>query len=1062
MPGGSGLQAALIRFAIRFRGVVIALACVLLGYGAYTLVEARYDVFPEFAPPQVQIRTDAPGLAPEQVEVLVTQPLENAINGTPGLHTLQSRSIQSLSIITATFDASSDVYRDRQLLGETLSEAASQLPAGVAAPLMTPLTSSTSIVLVAGLTSTRHSLMDLRSVAAWTIRPVLLAVPGVASVAIFGRDRKSIQIQIHPDALERFGIGLNDVLDAARHATGVRGGGFIDTANQRITLATEEPSPTPQQIARTVIAGPVIAGPVIAGTGGVRLGEVATVAVAPEPPIGAASIDGRPGIVLNVYEQYGANTRLVTERLDAALADLRPGLQRAGIQLHADLFRPASFIDTATGNVRSSLLLGGMLVVLVIFVFLYDLRTAAISCAAIPLSLLAAVIALQRFDMTLNTMTLGGLAIAIGVVVDDAVVDIENIVRRLRDNASQEARRSVARVVLDACLEVRGAVVYATFAVILVVLPILALSGLAGRLFAPLGIAYALAVLASLVVALTAIPALAMAVLSGRHLKPGDPPVMRWTKIRYRRLLRGTARHPRAAVAATAALVLAAGAILPLFGSRYLPELKEGHFIVHMATVPGTSIAESLRLGNIVTAALLALPEVRSVAQRVGRAAFADDTYGSNYSEFEVDLKPLSGDRITAAQAAIRKALATIPGGIFAINTFLTERIEEVLSGYQAPVVVNIFGSDLDLLDRTAAEVAKTLRDIPGAADVQIRSPPGTPQLTVRLRGGDLERWGLNPVDVLDAIRAAYRGDTVGQIYNGNRVVPVVAILDPASRTEPDQVGDLPLRTPGGNYVQLRQIADITTGSGRYQVTHLEAQRLQTVTANVVGRDVASFVKEARTRLAKRLVLPAGTYLAFAGEAEAQARSLRDLLVSSAIAVVGIVLLLSIVTRNANNLVLVLTNLPFAFVGGVFAVLASGGVLSLGSMVGFVALFGITLRNSILMIAHFDRLVATDGRKWELETALDGAGDRLTPILMTSLVTALGVLPLALGMNEPGREIEGPMALVILGGLGSSLALNLLVLPTLALRYGRFAASSRDELAAPQWSGTQDPASPAE
>ena len=1043
MPAAWGPQAALIRFAIRFRGAVAVLACVLLGYGVYVLLDASYDVFPEFAPPQVQIRTDAPGLAPEQVEILVTQPLEDAVNGVPGLRSLQSRSIQSLSVITATFDQSSDVYRDRQLLGERVGEASARLPASAMPPLMTPLTSSTNIVLVAGLTSEHRSLMDLRAVAQGTVRPRLLAVPGVASAAIFARDRKSIEVQVHPEALERFGLALNDVIEAARRATGVRGGGFIDTVNQRITLAAEGPALTPRAMARTVIAAPGGAG---AAAAHLRLGDVATVTVAPEPPLGAAAIDGKPAIVLNIYEQYGANTLRVTQRLDAALEDLRPGLDQAGIALHTDLFRPASFIDTATDNVRSSLLLGGVLVVVVISAFLFDLRTAAISCLAIPLSLLTSVIVLQRLGLTLNTMTLGGLAIAIGVVVDDAVVDIENIVRRLRDNSSRAAPRGTGQVVLEACLEVRGAVVYATFAVILVVLPILALSGLAGRLFAPLGIAYGLAVLASLAVALTVIPALATAFLTGQRLKPGDPPIMRWSKQRYRRLLRRVAGHPRGAVALASGLVLASCGTLPLLTSRYVPELKESHFIVHMATVPGTSIAESLRLGDIVTKALRALPAVRSVAQRVGRAAFADDTYGTNYSEFEVDLKPSSGHQISAALAAIRKALAAIPGGNFAINTFLTERIEEVLSGYTAPLVINIFGNDLDLLDRKAAEAAEIVGDIPGATDVQVRAPPGIPQLAVRLREADLDRWGLNPLDALDAIRAAYLGDTVGQVYDGNRVVPVVAILDPASRTDIDQVGDLPLRTAQGTDVRLRQVADIIPGSGRYQVTHLAAQRLQTVTADVVGRGLAAVTGEARARLSARLSLPAGTYLAFAGEAEAQSDALRDLLVNSAIALVGIVLLLSIVTRNAGNLLLVLSNLPFAFVGGVLAVLASGGVLSLGSMVGFVALFGITLRNSILMIAHFEHLVAIEGRTWQLDTAIEGASDRLTPILMTSLVTALGVLPLALGMNEPGREIEGPMAVVILGGLMTSLVLNLLLLPTLALRYGRFVKMAGDEL----------------
>jgi CzcA family heavy metal efflux pump len=1037
MSGERGPQAALIRFSIRFRGVALALACVLLGYGIYTLRQAKYDVFPEFAPPQVGIQTEAPGLAPEQVEALITQPLENVINGVPGLITLQSGSIQGLSVITATFDPSTDIYRDRQLVSERLSEAAAQLPTGAASPIMTPLTSSASIALVVGLTSDRRSLMDLHTTAEWTLRPRLLAVPGVAKVAIFSRDRKSLQIQIHPEALARFGLGLNDVLNAARQSTGVRGGGFIDTPNQRIVLQTEGQSLTAEQIGQTVLSS-------AAGTS-ITLANVATVAEAPEPAIGAAAINGQPGVVLNVSGQYGVNTAEVTRRVEAALAQLRPGLERAGITLHADLFRAANFIDTATGNVRSSLLLGGALVVIVLFLFLYDLRSAAISCVAIPLSLLAAIIVLQRFDFTLNTMTLGGLAIAIGVVVDDAVVDIENIIRRLRENQRLGNPVSRARVVLDASLEVRGAVVYATFAVLFVVFPVITLSGLAGRLFAPLGIAYALAVLASLLVTLTVTPALAMMFVTAEHVRPSDPRLMRWSKERYRDLLRGIAQQPRWALGTALVLTLAGCAMLPFFGGSFIPELKESHFIVHMATVPGTSIAESLRFGKLVTEGLQTLPPVRSVAQRVGRAELADDTYGPHYSEFEVDLKPLSGDEAEAVQADIRTRLAAIPGANFLVYTFLSERIDETLSGYTAPVVVNIFGDDLDVLDRKAREVAKIIGAVAGAADVTLPSPPGLPQLAVRLRKADLQRWALDPVEVLEAIRTAYQGDTVAQTYEGNHVFPVLAILDPTSRARMDQVADLPLRTPSGSYVRLRQIADIYERSGRYQVLHQQAQRLQTVTANVIGRDLTSFVKDVQARIAKEVSVPPGTYIEFAGEAQAQSRSLRDLLVNSTIAFVAIVLLLSFVTRNGRNLLLVLANLPFAFVGGVLAVFATGGLLSLGSMVGFVALLGITLRNSILLIAHYEHLVGVEAKPWTLDTAIEGSADRLTPILMTSLVTALGVLPLAIGLNEPGREIEGPMAVVLLGGLLTSMVLNLLILPTLALRYGRFEAAKADD-----------------
>lgn len=1030
--GEHGPQAALIRFSIRFRGVVITLAGLLLAYGLVRLQQAKYDVFPEFAPPQVSIQTEAPGMTPEQVEVLVTQPLENSLNGAPGLQRLRSTSIQGLSVITVTFDPGSDIYLDRQFVAERLSEASGQFPAEVHAPSMTPLTSSTSTVLIAGLTSTQRSLMELRTVADWTIRPRLLAVPGVAKVSIFGGDAKSIQIQVRPEQLIRFGLGLNDVIAVAKRATGIRGAGFIDTPNQRVTLQTESQSLTPEDLARTVVLS--------RGAASVTLGDVADVRLAAEPPVGAAAIDGKPSVQIVTSEQYGANTLEVTARIEAALAELTPILQRDGIELHGELFRPANFIETATGNVRISLALGSILVIVVLTLFLFDLRLAAISCLTIPLSLLAAIIVLDHFGVTLNTMTLGGLAIAIGVVVDDAVIDIENIVRRLRENRERDSPLPIAQVVLAACLEVRNAVVYATLAVVLVVLPVLALSGIAGRLFAPLGVAYMLAVLASLLVALTVTPALAMLFLARGTIRADQPPLMRWSKQRYQGMLEQVGRHPRVILGAALGLIVASLLALPYFGASFIPELKEGHFIVHMSAVPGTSLAESQRIGALVAEALHEIPAVRSVSQQVGRAEQADDTWGTHYSELNVDLKPLSGEEGELVQSDIRTVLARFAGVNFAVKPFLTERVEETLSGFTAAVVINLYGRDLDSLDASAQGIAKTLASVPGASDVQLQSPPGNPQLGVRLRKADLQRWGFDAVDVLEVIRAAFEGESVGRIHEDNRAFGVTVILDASSRQSLTQVADLPLRTPDGLFVKLSQVADVFATSGRYQVLHQGARRVQTITANVAGRDVGAFVADAQSRLAK-MSLPAESYLEFAGEAQAQAQSRRDLLFNSIAAALGIVLLLSIVTRNQNNLLLVLANLPFALVGGVLAVFATGGLLSLGAMVGFLTLFGITLRNSILMIAHYEHLVANEGAQWGWSTAVRGATDRLTPILMTSIVTALGVLPLAIGMQEPGREIEGPMAVVILGGLLTSMALNLLVLPLLAFRYGRFEAT---------------------
>ncbi len=1032
-----GLQTALISFAIRFRGVVVALAFTILGYGALSVVNAKYDVFPEFAPPQVSIQTEAPGLTPEQVEVLVTQPIENAIHAVPGIQALRSASVQGLSIIAVIFEDGSDVYRDRQVVSEQLSAAAAQLPAGVRVPDLNPLTSSSSTVLVLGLTSDTRSLMDLRTIADWTLAPRLLAVTGVSKAAVFGGEVRSTQVQVHPDQLIRFNLTMNDVLAAAKNATAVRGAGFIEGPNQRIVLQTDGQAKTPEEAGRTVVT--------TSGGASVLLSDVASVVSAPEPAIGGAAIMGKPGVILVVSAQYGANTVEVTDRVEAALASLRPVLEREGATLHADLFRPADFIAISTSNVQSSLLLGGGLVVIVLFLFLFDIRAAAISCTAIPLSLLVSVIVMNALGVSLNAMTLGGLAIAIGEVVDDAVIDVENILRRLRENRHLPSPLPPGRVILNASLEVRGAVVYATFAVILVFLPVLALPGLAGHFFAPLALAYILAILASLAAALTVTPALCMLLFPQRENAPGnvsrlhEPPVTRWLGRYYEKLLQPIVAAPRRTALAALFITLAGCAVLPFFGASFLPELQEGHFILHMSAVPGTSIEESQRIGAEVTKVLTALPAVRMVSQRIGRAEKADDTWGPHYSEFEVDLKKgIDGDEVDAALDAVRKTLSKIAGVNFLVKPFLTERVEESLSGYTAPVVVNVYGNDLDGMDSTAAQIARVLRSIRGAADVTLQSPPGLPLLSIKLRRPDLERWGFGPAEVLDYLRTAYQGDIAGQTYEGNRVFNVITILDAESRRSVAKVENLPLRTPGGTYILLKQIADVHQTAGRYQILHLGGQRIQAITANVSGRDVASFVDDARAAIAAQVQLPPGVYLEFAGSAEAEKKSMRSLLINAGFACLGILVLLSVVTGSWRNLLLILANLPFALVGGVLAVFATGGLLTLGSMVGFVTLFGITLRNSIMMISHYEHLVAQEGEVWGPSTAVKGARERLAPVLMTSIVTALGLLPLAIGMSEPGREIDGPMALVIVGGLFTSMALNLLVLPALALKFGRF------------------------
>jgi len=1021
---------AIVRFAIRWRGVVISLACLLAGYGIFTLYQSRLDVFPEFAPPQAIIQTEAPGLSSEQVETLVTQPIENALGGTVGLQTLRSKSLQGLSMVTITFRDGMDVYRARQLASERLSTVVGNLPRGVRPPALLPLTSSTSVAMVVGLTSSARTSMELHDLAQWTLRPRLLGLPGVADVVVFGGDVPQLQIQVDPQKLVHYGLSLQDVLNAARRATGVRGAGFLENANQRIVINTAGQVQTSGQLAQVLVKY---------NNGiGIHLGDIGRIVMAPAPAVGAASIGGKPGVMLIIESQYRADTLSVTHSVEQTLAGLKPLLVSNQVVLHPDIFRPANFILTAIGHLRTALLLGGILVVAVLFLFLLDVRTAFISATAIPLSLLAAVISLHYFGISLNTMTLGGLAIALGEVVDDAIVDVENILRRLRENQALANPLPAVRVVLNASIEVRSAVVFATFIVALVFLPVLTLSGVAGKLFAPMGIAYILAILASLVVALTVTPALAYVLLTGKPLQTGEPRLVQGLKSRYARLLSRVEHRSKLIISIIAVTCIAALATLPFLNGSFIPELREGHYIVHMAATPGTSLAESMRIGRKITLALSTIPGVRLVAQRAGRAAEVVDPVDVNTSEFEVDLKTLTGKQQEQVLDDIQRTLEHFPGLATSANTFLTERIDETISGFTSPVIVNIFGNNLDVLDAKAQQIARILKTIPGAVGVSVRAPPGTPQLVIRLRQDQLTRFGFEPIDVLDTIQAAYKGVNVAQVYAGNQVHNVTVSLSPASRQSPAQVGLLSMRNPQGLIVPLKQLADIYQSSGRFQIQHSGGQRLQTVTSGVRGRAISAFVAEAQARIKRDVVFPGGTYAVFAGEAQARAKSQHGLLVNAALAGVGIVLLLFMALRSTRALLLVLVNLPFALVGGVVMVLITGGDLTLGSLIGFVTLFGITLRNSIMLISHFQHLVTREGMVWNSVAAKRGASERLVPIIMTALVTGLGLLPLALYSGAPGNEIEGSMALVILGGLITSTILNLLVLPTLALRFGRF------------------------
>jgi CzcA family heavy metal efflux pump len=1042
---------ALVSWSLRNHVAVVVLATVLLGGGFYATQHARLDVFPEFAPPQVNIQTEAPGLSPLDVEQLITVKIETAVNGIPRLDVLRSRSIQGLSVVTLIFQDGTDIYRARQLVTERLAELAGQLPEGVRPPRLEPLTSTTGRLLTIGFSAAANSgkkpnLMDLRDLAQWSVRPRLLAVSGVAQVTLFGGDVRQLQVQVDPAALAAHNLTLTDVLDATRQASGIRGAGFLENDRQRLTLRVEGQVRRADELGRTVLTS--------SGGTPVLLKDVAHVTEGAEPKFGDALIDGVPGVLLIVYKQFDADTREVTRRVEAELDRLQPLFAAHGAAYHPALFRQANFIDHAVGNVTSSLFLGAVLVCIVLFLFLMNLRVAFLSLTAIPLSLLSAVLVLWGFGISLNTLTLGGLAIAVGEVVDDAIIDVENIHRRLRENALLPQPRSALSVVLAASLEVRTAVVYATFIVVLVFVPVFFLSGLQGRLFAPLGYAYVLAVLASLATAVTVTPALSLLMLGRKHSHGTErtPFLLRWLQTGYGWLLERFDREYLLLWTMTFLLVVGAGYALYSCGGSFLPELRENHFVVHMRGMTGTSLEQSLTTGRQVAAALAAIPGVRSVAQQAGRAELGEDTWGVEYSELEVDLELLAAEDAERVEREIKAKLQDFAGFSFEVLPFLTERIKETLTGSNAAMVVRVFNDDLDALDRATQIVVAALTKVPGAVEVRPEPQTGAPELVVRIRPEKAARFGLRNTQILDAVHAAFQGAEVGQVYDGNRVIDLVVILKPDFRRTPAQVGDLWIQVPladataepatgprdtaaGRGRVQLKQVADVYLSDGRFLLSHEGGRRTQVVGCNVTSRDVTSFAAEARRAITK-LSLPKGTSLVFSGEHEARAAAVRELFWMLPALAAGILLLLWTVFGSLGRLFLVVVNVPFALVGGVVAVYLTGGLLDVGSIIGFVTLFGITMRNGIMMVSHWQHLHEAEGLAWGPELVHRGARERLAPVLMTALVTALGLMPIALGAGEAGREIEGPMALVILGGLVTSTALNLFVLPVLYRRLG--------------------------
>ena len=1012
----------IVSTALRLRVATVAAAAVLMVVGIQLVRDTPVDVFPEFAPTLVEIQTEAPGLSTEEVEGLVTVPIENVVNGIPWLDTIRSQSVLGLSSVVLIFEDGTELMEARQVVQERLGTLTGRFPAVARPPVILPPLSATSRVLKIGLTSDRLTQMDLTTLALWTIRPRLMAVPGVANVAIWGQQDRQIQALVDPDRLRAHNVTLQDVIDAAASATALGAGGFVDTPNQRLAVTHAQVIVEPEDLAQVPVA--------YRDGAPLRLGDVARVVEGHPAMIGDAVINDGPGLLLIVEKQPWGNTFEVTQRVEEALAALAPGL--TDIEYDSTTFRPATFIEMALTNLTFAMLLGVVLVVAILFVFLYEWRTALISLVAIPLSIVTAAVVLYVRGGTIDTMVLAGLIIALGEVVDDAIIDVENIVRRLRLNASAGHPESAFRVVLHASLEVRSAVVLGSLIVVLVFIPVFFLEGLAGSFFRPLALSYVLAIGASLLVALTVTPALSLLLLPRGIQRHHDSPLVRVTKRGYHRLLPPVIRHPRS----TAGVMVLVGALtigtVPYLGEAFLPDFREYDFLMHWVEKPGTGIEAMQRITVRASQELRAIPGVRNFGAHIGRAEVADEIVGPNFTELWISLDPTVDYQPTIAR--IQEVVDGYPGLFRDLLTYLRERIREVLTGASGSIVVRIFGPDLDTLRTTADDVAGAMAPVEGVVDLHVEQQELVPHIVVRPRTEAAAMFGLTPGDIRQAATTLIQGTTVGQVYQDQKIFDVVVWGEEEIRRDPTALHDLRIDTPSGAQVPLADVADVFVAPTPNVIRREGASRRIDVICNVAGRDLGSVAREIEERVLALSFEP-GYHPEFLGEYAAQQQARNRLVGLSGLALFGIFIILYSDFGSFKVAGLVFAGLPIALTGGVVATLLSGGALSLGSLVGFVTVLGIAARNGIMLISHYRHLQDVEGVTFGPALVLRGAEERLAPILMTALTTMLALLPIALGGERPGQEIEHPMALVIIGGLITSTLLNLFLLPAL---YGRF------------------------
>lgn len=1019
----------IIAWSLTHRPMVIVIAVLISIYGAITARSLPVDVFPDLNRPVVTIMTESHGLAPEEVETLVTIPIETAMNGATGVERVRSSSAPGLSVVYVEFGWNTDIYLDRQIVNEKLGQIKSVLPADIN-PQLAPVSSIMGEIMLLSISSKSAGVdpIQLRSLADWTVRPRLLSVPGVSQVIVMGGGRKQYHVQIEPEKLRQYGVSLQAVKWAVEQGNTNTTGGWIEQRGREWLI---------RNLGRATSAED-IAGIVVETRNGVPItvGQVAKVTTSAQTKRGDASANGKPAVILNVQKQPGANTLLLTEQIDKAVSEVQRNLPE-GVEVNAHLFRQSNFIRSSIDNVFEALRDAAILVAIVLLLFLLNVRTTFITLTAIPLSFLVAAIVFKQLGISVNTMTLGGLAVATGELVDDAIVDIENVFRRLRENARSESPQPALPVIYNASREVRNSIVYATAIVALVFLPLFALGSMEGRLFQPLGIAYIVALLASLAVSLTVTPVLASYLLpksKSVSMANSDNAFVRRFKTVDEKLVRYALHNSRTVLIGTAILFAGALAVIPFLGREFLPPFNEGAMTINLVAQPGTSLEESNRLGLAAEKLLMQVPEVREVGRRTGRAELDEHAEGVHSSEIEVELN--EGREKEMVLADMRRRLDTLPGVAVNLGQPISHRLDHLLSGVRAQLAVKIFGPDLPTLRAKAAEVRGAMQSVPGVVDLNVEKLIEIPQVQVRLNRGALARYGLQTGAVSESLETALLGSNAGTIVEGQRSFDVVVRFSDSARADLDSIRAVLIDTPSGGKIPLSSVASIEESFGPNAIARENVQRRLVVYANISGRDLNGAVQEIQKKIGSAVSLPEGYYVEYGGQFEAQQSASRLILALSLLSLVAIYLLLSTALGHPHAALQVMVNIPLAIIGGVLAVWLTSGVLSVASLIGFISLFGITSRNGIMMISHYIHLMREEGERFDEGMIVRGSLERLVPVLMTALTAGLALVPLALAAGEPGKEILQPLAVVVLGGLITSTLLDQLVTPALFWKYG--------------------------